>query len=514
MFKIFSGAEKSPNPHDRSIILPHLNSSSNDTLGPSATTATVNGLQFDFMAPSLAASNSPSQHEGAVGLTEPIKSHQPTLTEVSRSSRNLPPLITRPSESRPALTSNTSDILPLNPTTPFDQFQPSPKQLRQSSPTRSDRFSLFTGDNHTQAKTQERVGKLADWFKGESEAISIGIIPSPTKEKVDPLDIPAVCSGTRPISLPQRNSTAQLSSKPVMANRFSFFNSKTSLARPTTPSFDTHDNLLDIDVSVLFPNGPTDTLSPAVLEDLQQQAETLLLRLQTAYRERTMSLREMTAEKEALAEEAEGAETRARHLKLQLDDMSVKLAAQDEAMMNLVDELAHEKLARREEEEARKRTIRLVDHHETPRAGHKRISCSSTVSDSGFESEDDSSAESVFSRRNGAHSPTMSTSSVSTTSSLNTHHTIDLQAPTSAPKTARLRMPSTQTIVKGRPPICQHNTPEEIVSSSCPNCEDVRVSEAWGLVSVLKEENTGLKQRIGELEGALDECLDVVGRLS
>jgi hypothetical protein len=515
MFKIFSGAEKSPSSPNRSRTLAHLHSSDHDAVATSASTTTVNGLQFDFILPSLVPIQSSRQNEAAIGPTGPTKSHQRTLTEVSRSTQNLPPLITRPSESRPAPPSNISGITPFNPATPFDEFQVSLEQSRQSLPTRSNQPSLFTRDNTAQGKAQEKVEKLADWFKGESRPISIGITPSAIKEKADPLDIPAVCSDLRPTSLIQRRLTTQSLSKSAMASRFSFFNSKASLAKPTPQSIDVHDDLLDGDLTTaLFPNGPADPSSSAAFKDLQQQAETLLLRLQTAYRERTMSLHEMSSEKAAVAEEAEGAETRARYLKIQLDDMSVKLAEQDEAMMNLVDELAQGKLARREEEEARKRTIRLVDHHQTPRAGRKRTSCSSTVSDSGFESEDDISAESVFSRRNGAHSPTMSMSSVSTTSSPETYHTIDLQLPRSTPQAARLRVPSSQTIVKGQPPFYQHNIPEGIAQSSCPNCEGVRASEAWSVVSVLKEENTGLKHRVGDLEGALDGCLDVVGRLS
>ncbi|KAK4693449.1 hypothetical protein P7C71_g3955, partial [Lecanoromycetidae sp. Uapishka_2] len=300
-----------------------------------------------------------------------------------------------------------------------------------------------------------------------------------------------------------------------MASRFSFFSSKASLAKSTPHPLDFQDDLLDTDFSAtLFPKGPADASSSAAFKDLQKQAETLLIRIQTAYKERTISLREMTAEKETLAEEVEGAETRARHLKMQLDDMSVKLAEQDEAMMNLVDELAKEKLARRDEEEARKRTLRLVSQPQTPSAGDKRTSCSSTVSDSGFESEDDSSAESVFSHRNGAHSPTMSMSSVSTTSSPDTYHTVDLQYSTAAPLAARPRKPSNQTMLKGQSALSRNNIPEEITPSSCPNCQGLRASEAWGVVSVLKDENNGLKKRVGELEGALDGCLDVVGRLS
>ena len=225
----------------------------------------------------------------------------------------------------------------------------------------------------------------------------------------------------------------------------------------------------------------------------------------------------MIAEKEALSEETEGAETRARHLKTQLDDMSIKLAEQDEAMMNLVDELAQEKLARREEEEARKRSVRLVEHKVPPTTSAARsrgASLSNTISDSGFESEDDSSssAESVFSRRNGAHSPAMSMSSVSTTNSPEVYPIIDFHLPVAVPRTqsSRLRGIPTHT-GKGMPLSHRDDITEE---PACKNCNGTRMSEAWGVVNVLQEENKCIKRRVGELEDALDGCLGLVQGLN
>ena len=205
----------------------------------------------------------------------------------------------------------------------------------------------------------------------------------------------------------------------------------------------------------------------------------------------------MIAEKEIVTEESEGTDTRARHLKMQLDDMTTKFAEQDEAMMDLVDELAHEKQARREDEEARKRTIRVVGDV-IPQSS---LSRSNTISDSGFESEDDSSADSVFSKRNGARSSTMSMSSASTANSPDAYRAQEFHVPASTVQTARLRLPQSQPAAKDTP------------VHSCTNCEGVRASEAWSVVGHLKEENEDLKHRVGELESALDGCLDVVGRL-
>ena len=327
-------------------------------------------------------------------------------------------------------------------------------------------------------------------------------MPSPAKEKVDPLNAIAESSNIGATNLPQRLSTAQVVSKPAMAKRFSFFSSKASLVKNIPLPDELNDELLEMDLTAaLFPNEPANPFSPASFKNLQQQAEGLLSRLQTAYKERTMALRDMTAEKETVVEESKGAETRARHLKLQLDDMTAKFAEQDEAIMNLVDELAKEKQGRREDEEARKRTIRVVRDITSPSSGHSSLSRSNTVSDSGFES-DDSCADSVFSRRNGALSPTMSTSSASTTSSPDAYRSQDFHVPASTAQLALVRQAQGQSAAKG------------VLVHSCANCEGVRASEAWNVVSILKMENEGLKHRVGELEGALDGCLDVVGRLS
>ena len=77
-------------------------------------------------------------------------------------------------------------------------------------------------------------------------------------------------------------------------------------------------------------------------------SEGLLLRLQTAYKLRTMALHELTADKDAQEEELEETETRVQHLKLQLDDMAQKSLDHEKEMAALRDELASERKARKE----------------------------------------------------------------------------------------------------------------------------------------------------------------------
>ena len=515
MLKLFSNNEKLSSSQSRSTTQTDLQLSRSDTNAPPISTATVDGLQFDLMAPNSLTSQSLMQSGPSTDnlVAEPLGSHQRIEREQVRVNRDLPPLFTLPSQS--SFQANL-DLSELETTVQRNGSASPPQQSLQSSSARSKRLTipLFSGEKTTQGKTEEKVGKLADWFRGESEPINIGFLPSPTKEKNDYLETFGASSIIRPSALLQRKSTAQGTSKPAMARRFSFFPSKSSLARSTSPSPDLHDELLDMDINkALFPSGPADAFSPAALKNLQQQAESILSRIQTAYRERTLQVREIAAEKEALAEEALGAETRAQHLKMQLNDMSVKFTEQDQAIMNLVDELAQEKLARREEEEARKRTLRLVEQASPPHTSHGRVSRAYTVSDSSFESEDESPAESLFSRRNGAHSPTMSMSSVSTSNSPDAYQLPDAHISTSTSQAARLRIPMSQP-VKGMSIPYQNDLPEEAPPPSCTNCHGGRASEAWSMLGVLQEENRCLKHRVGELEGALDGCLDVVTRLS
>ena len=514
MFKFFSSTEKPTNTHTRSKTQPDALFSGNAD-APSASTTIVNGQQFSFVEPPSTQPTEILQHEplSSAPVAEPTRTHQRNLTEQVRSTRDLPPLITKATKSDIDRTSQATQKHSLTSSLEPCQLDVLPNPLTQS-PTEPSQESSSTGSRRKQGKASEKASKVADWFKGESEPINLGILPSPTKEKADPFDSTGHSSEIRTSNLLQRRSTANMASKPALTSRFSFFTSKASLTKPAMRSLDLDDELIDLDISkALLSGGSPDPSSPAAFKTLQQQAEGLLTRLQVACKERTTSLREMAAEKEALAEETEGAETRARHLKTQLDDLSAKLAEQDEAMMNLVDELAQEKLARREEEEARKRSVRLVEQT-TPSGGRRRgPSLSNSLSDSGFESEDDSSVESVFSRRTGAQSPALSMSSVSTSNSPEAYHAPNFQTSALRSQAARLRF-TPAYIGKVGLGLHQNNIAEEPAQSTCANCKGSQASEAWSVVNVMTEENRYFKQRVGELEGALEGCLALVNNVN
>jgi hypothetical protein len=47
--------------------------------------------------------------------------------------------------------------------------------------------------------------------------------------------------------------------------------------------------------------------------------------------------------------------------------------------------------------------------------------------------------------------------------------------------------------------------------NQCGNCHGVPASEAWSVMGILKDENRGLKTRLGELELVIDDCIGLVG---
>lgn len=477
--------------HVRSGSKPHLRDAPSSCSPPSSTSSEHHEAHWDI--PSLEPPR-PDPLNPSV-LTHPTSTHQAHSTKPRRLALNLPPLLTKTEDSNLGSTNHDCH-------TQLQDFADSPEPSLQQSLTRLKPVSIhaLTGDMLERVKKDNQSRALSGWFNGQSEPISIGVIPSPTKEISDPL--------TDMATIP-----TQSSHKPTLSSRFSFFGGKASPAKtPCSPNHPT-DELMDMDLTTsLYPAGTADSFSPASFKNHMQHAEGLLSRLHAAYKERTIALRDVIAEKETQAEELEGAETRSKHLKIQLNDMSAKLAEQDKAMMELVDELANEKRLRREEEDARKKSIKLVkpsgigpliqcsegcyDHHKSPLSLGNETDC---------ESEDESSTESLFSRPQS--SARMSLSSVSTTSSPESYHSPDLTGMATA-QTARLR----QAQPTANKSLCQPPTSGQALTWSCANCQGASSSEAWNVVHMLKEENRGLKDRVVHVESALDGCLDVIDR--
>ena len=283
-------------------------------------------------------------------------------------------------------------------------------------------------------------------------------------------------------------------------------------------------------------------------------AEGLLLKLQTAYKLRTLSLHELELERQAEKDELEEAETRAQCLRAQLEDLAQRITIKDKAIEELALDLAREKQARREEKEAREKSIALVrssrEKHNsccpvtdgedlgisTAAARRKRISADSTTSLSA-EGESDAESgggESVFSR---SRSPTLTSSSVSVVTMESTPEigqatfgrVLSIQ---NHPQVRELRpklvqqQSTFQKILKGIASNGNGNgngRDEEAEvdryggigegGMSCSNCRGKDASVAWDAVGLLRAENKGLKERVGTLEGAVEGALDLCAGL-
>lgn len=370
---------------------------------------------------------------------------------------------------------------------------------------------------HTTALTRRRVGegakRFSDWFPGKSEPVNVGAMRQ-TSDEESPMT--TSISMERPTGLTQKRMTYPSPLKQVTTpSRFSLFGKRQE--QPPEPA---EDELLNLDVTAaLFPPGSDELEGQEAFNALRNNADTMIKRLQAAYKQRTFALHEANADKNEKQEELEETRTRVGHLKVQLDGMAEKVQEQERAIKAMAEELEQEKQTRQREEEARRHSVMLVKPPEddvtsdsgaeftTSKRSSKRAS--TFTSDSGFESGDESSADSIFSRRDGVVSPTSTVSTMALSPNI---------------PQAALSPPTSNTLQPRREPI--RITPQRLSAydrlkglasstfgsnpSKCSICHGVPSSEAWTVLGVLKEENNGLKTRLGELETVVDDCLSLV----
>lgn len=336
---------------------------------------------------------------------------------------------------------------------------------------------------------------FGDLFSGESAPIRLGIPPSsPTKEDSEIIMDYRPSFTARSNAGPRRRSTAerQVNQSVATPPKASWFSRKPTLpAAP--PSARQHDELVSIDInSSLFPHGPVDPLSPHAFNDLLLNATNLLQRMQTAYKEKVDYIASFQPELDAQREEFEESETRARHLKMQLEDMSRKAQEQDIAMQELATQLAMEKIKAQEAQEAARRSIRVVrmslneqegDAEEETSKRRKRGSAGSQASDSGFES-DIEYAESVMS---GTSSPPAMTL-------------------TPAYEGHEWHIRNTAFQSNERPAISRQSSSATAFSGKRPGSEGA----AWATVESLRGENDQLRRQIEDMQRTLQGCIDFV----
>ncbi|KAI0554173.1 hypothetical protein F4679DRAFT_348351 [Xylaria curta] len=340
---------------------------------------------------------------------------------------------------------------------------------------------------------------------------------------------PSAEHDTTPSSSHQTRSPVDTTPKSATQSRLGFLASSVTaftsrMTSPTHPATRlTDDELCDLDIeAALYPaplSSPLDSngdaFSPAAYKNLQANATGLLHRMQDAYRQRTVALRELQAEREAQREEMEEMELRARHFRTQLETMAAKAAEQETAMQRLVAELRAEKRARLQEEQQREKMLRVasdegchedlcVDEDERKRW---RASNSTVKSELSIDTDADSAeSESIFSR---SRSPTAMTIATENESYLEVP--VPLHAPSPGlqpgkaappkPKPAQ-QLTTFQRLVKG---ISAGNEVD-----GCRNCKGRDASVAWNTVSLLRDENVALKQRVAHLDHVVEGALDIV----
>lgn len=324
----------------------------------------------------------------------------------------------------------------------------------------------------------------------------------------------------------------------------------TMFSRNNTPLVVTpemHDELLSLKVDeALFPSGPPsskDTFSPAAFKNLQAQATGLLTKMQNAYRAKAQALTDLEKEREAEREECEEAETRAKHLKYQLEDMAHKAAEQEQRMKQLMEDLAAERKARTELERS---SGPFPKQRNSLSPGGLRSEAGSTISedlgvdeeelqkrkwrksngtDTSFETDDDSmsfaESESVFSRPRSPSASTTTTTRGVETGSVVDMPIVPMRGPGSSNNRASVQsVRSIQSVAStNRRSTQQMTTFQKLMKGisgegagvdGCRNCKGQDASVAWDTVGLLRDENKNLKHRVGELEDCLEGALDAV----
>ncbi|GIC89658.1 uncharacterized protein Aud_006082 [Aspergillus udagawae] len=386
------------------------------------------------------------------------------------------------------------------------------------------RSSSPPSENSTRKTLEVGARLLSGWFQGKSEPVNLTMVP----QSVDQDALGLAPSGTFLNRVPKRSGASSPLKQVTSTNPFNFFAFKRQgEGRPELPE-PADDEILNMDITAaLFPPESLDLDGQEAFSALRTNADNLLRRLQAAYKQRTFALHEALAEKNEKQEELEETRTRVGHLKVQLDGMAEKVLQQEKAMRAMAEELEQERQLRRREDDARRRSVMLVRSSDeeslsdigaelqTPKRSLKRASNGTYTSDSGFDSGDESLAESIFSRRDGVESPT---STIAPSPNISQ---VALSIPTSTPL-----QPSTKELKPAQAPSVRQSTYDRVLkglastgitsswmghTSKCNICHGVPASEAWGVLGVIKEENRGLKLRLSELELVVDDCLSLVG---
>lgn len=394
-----------------------------------------------------------------------------------------------------------------------------PSPTRKSSVVPITEEMPYTGDGRrpsrpgTAASESSSRGGFAGWLSGTAAGSALESLSRPDLSRSP--DVNTTPTKLRKSqTLASENPTTPTDTVSARATRFMSALS-TRLAAPAAaqpPPAVADDELYNLSIeSALFPPGSPadrDAFSPSAFKNLQTNSLGLLSKFQAAYRAKVLALRDLDAERSAQRDELEEAVTRAAHLKLQLEGMAHRAAEQEKAMRQLMDELMAERRAREEERLAARQQRGPVavaesmvsedlgvedDEEWTGERTKRKSGGSSGESWAETATDEESVDESVFSR---CRSPTVPASG-------QVEGTV---GDFLSGKTGTVRVKGANALQKILKGIA--GEPEEV--ERCRNCQGRDASAAWDTVSMLRDENRHLKQRVGQLEVAVEGALDMV----
>ncbi|KAB5558346.1 hypothetical protein GE09DRAFT_109483 [Coniochaeta sp. 2T2.1] len=477
------------------------NDSTNSITSPPPTTATPPRRENAFTSPRPALLPYQEYHSG--------------FADVDLASSPVPSPSYSPSHRRQ---SSFSALLPLA----IRNRTPSPTRKSSVLPEEITDMA-YTGDNRTSpsrpgtAVDSSPRGGFAGWLSGTAAGNALDSLsqsPNTTPTRLRKPQ-PSMLDGPNPTTTPTESVSTR-------ASRFmSALSARITpqAAGPTTNPAVLDDELcnLQIETALFPPNSPgdRDAFSPAAFKNLQANAVGLLAKFQSAYRARVLALHDLEAERAAEKDEMEEAVTRAAHLRAQLEGMARRADEQEKAMRALMGELMAERRGREEERLERMRRTAGgmagddfgVGVEDEEWSGTRKRKSGGSGEESTFDETDEESVdESVFSR---SRSPTGTTTTVAESVVVKSNGggggTVRPAAAAAARNSAQ--MSTFQKIFK--------NIAGDIVeeTNGCRNCRGKDASVAWDTVSLLRDENKHLKQRVGQLEVAVEGALDLVNGL-
>lgn len=318
-------------------------------------------------------------------------------------------------------------------------------------------------------------------FTGDAAASSRPPTASPAATPPPAAEVPAVTRLRNSLpATPQKNSP--LSSFTSMISRLT-----------TQQGIPADDELSTMNLSGALPAPPSDP-TPEDYRALHAQTLALLSRFQTAYKTQTTTLHDLQSELSASREEHAQASTRARHLRSQLDDTLARAAGHEAAMAAALEELSAEKRARLELEGA------------APSAEGSVVTEDLAAEEDQRREGDETDGESIFSR---SRSPTLAESESALSPPLRPRSTLSKPTPTAA-AAARRPQPQPQPQKLNAFQKMFRGMAGEEGGGRCANCRGGEAAVAWDTVSLLRDENRGLKERVGVLEGVVEGALDAV----